>query len=172
MPEAAAAQQAAAVACARALAAALRELLVGAGAGDACGCVRPLLTELAAALHAESQRQAQPGVAAGLGRPSRTQKRRAQRKRATCVLIGKRHSVDASAGGVGGEHDKANNGSLVFWQGAPKAAAIGERRVAAHAVFDAKELGAGRDEGARAGVEQPGAESAGVQRQQLHDEQQ
>ena len=59
MAAAATARQAAAVAGARALAAALRELVASAGGGDACGCVRLLLTELAAALHAEPQRQAQ-----------------------------------------------------------------------------------------------------------------
>ena len=54
MAAAATARQAAAVARARALAAALRAFLVDAGGGSACGCVPLLLSELAAALHADA----------------------------------------------------------------------------------------------------------------------
>eukprot|EP00966_Prymnesium_polylepis_P179819 4163403-Prymnesium_polylepis.1 len=172
MPEAAATQQAAAVARARALAASLRELLVGGGGGDACGCVWLLLAELAAALHAESQRQAQEGAAAGPGRPSRAQKRGAQRKRVMRVLIGARHNVDTSAGGVGDEHNNVKSEPLVFWQGAPNSTAIGEQRAAGVAIFEENEAGAGHDEAGRAGVAEDDAESAGVRRQQLHEQQQ
>ena len=50
------ARQAAAVVHARALAALARAALVDDGEGDAFSCVRLLLTELAAALHAEPER--------------------------------------------------------------------------------------------------------------------
>ena len=62
MAAAAIARQAAAVAHARALAALARATLVDAGDGDVFGCVRLLLTELAAALHVEPGRQAQQGA--------------------------------------------------------------------------------------------------------------
>jgi len=78
MAAAATARQAVAVAHARALAALARAMLVDDGDGDAFGCVRLLLTELAAALHVEPGRQGQQGAGAGQGRCSRTQRRRAQ----------------------------------------------------------------------------------------------
>ena len=59
----AAARQAAAVA--HALAALAREMLAGGGGGDAFGCVRLLLTELAAALYAGPEPQVQQAAAAG-----------------------------------------------------------------------------------------------------------
>eukprot|EP00966_Prymnesium_polylepis_P264777 6116659-Prymnesium_polylepis.1 len=49
---------------ARCLAAALHEFFADAGDGDACGCARLLLSELAAALRAEPERQGQQGAAA------------------------------------------------------------------------------------------------------------
>ena len=121
----AAARQAAAVAHARALAALAREMLVDDGGGDAFGCVRLLLTELAAALHVEPGRQGQQGAEAGQGRCSRAQRRRAQRKRAMRALIGARHSVDTRAGGESGEPNNGKAGSLVFWAGAPNSKTIG-----------------------------------------------
>ena len=99
----AAAQQAAAVGHARALAALAREMLLSAGEGDAFSCVRLLLTELAAALHAEPERQPQEGAAAGQGRCSRTQRRRAQRKRALLARFCERGDGQRTgSGGVGG----------------------------------------------------------------------
>ena len=69
MAAAAIARQAAAVVHARALAALARAALVDDGEGDAFGCVRLLLTELAAALHVEPGRQGQQGAGAGQGLP-------------------------------------------------------------------------------------------------------
>ena len=62
MVAAAFARQAAAVVHARALAALARAALVDDDEGDAFGCVRLLLTELAAALHVEPGRQGQQGA--------------------------------------------------------------------------------------------------------------
>eukprot|EP00966_Prymnesium_polylepis_P035565 825867-Prymnesium_polylepis.1 len=89
MVAAAIARQAAAVVHARALplAGALagrsraRGALVDDGGGDAFGCVRLLLTELAAALQVEPGGQAQGGGAAGQGLPW-ARRRRAQRRAA------------------------------------------------------------------------------------------
>ena len=83
---AATAWQAAAAARARALATALREFLADAGDGDACGGVRLLLSEMAAALHAEPQREEDEGAAAGPGLPA-TCRRRAQRRAALARLV-------------------------------------------------------------------------------------
>ena len=118
----AAAQQAAAVAHARALAALAREMLADVGGGDVFSCVRLLFTELAAALHVEPGRQAQEDAddAACQGWRSRAQRRRAQRKRAMRALIGARRGVDTHAGGEGGEHDKAKSSPLVFWEAAAR----------------------------------------------------
>ena len=91
--------------------------------------------------------------------------RRADRKRAMHVLIGALHNVDTSAGGAGDERDNVKNQSLVFWQDAPNSTASGEQRAAADAIFDEKDLGAGRDAGARAGVSMGATESAGGSRQ-------
>ena len=148
----AAAQQAAAVAHARALAALAREMLADVGGGDVFSCVRLLFTELAAALHVELGRQAQEDAddAACQGWRSRAQRRRAQRKRAMRALIGARRGVDTHAGGEGGEHDKAKSRPLVFWEAAAKPSALGERHVTADAVLDAKDREAGRDAGASA----------------------
>eukprot|EP00966_Prymnesium_polylepis_P310469 7173157-Prymnesium_polylepis.1 len=66
-------------------------MLVDDGDGDAFGCVRLFLTELAAELHVEPGRQGQRGAGAGQGRCRRAQRRRAQRKRATRALFGARH---------------------------------------------------------------------------------
>ena len=87
-------------------------------------------------------------------------------------MIGALHNVDTSASGAGDEHDNVKSGSLVFGQDAPNFTASGEQRAAAGAIFDEKDAGAGRDEGARSGVAEDDAESAGVRRQQMHDEQQ
>eukprot|EP00966_Prymnesium_polylepis_P073707 1710866-Prymnesium_polylepis.1 len=70
-------------------------MLIDDGDGDAFGCVRLLLTELAAALHVESGRQGQQGAGASQGRCSRAQRRRAQRKRAMRTMFGARHGVGA-----------------------------------------------------------------------------
>ena len=167
----AAAQQAAAVAHARALAALAREMLADVGGGDVFSYVRLLFTELAAALHVEPGRQAQEDAndAACQGWRSRAQRRRAQRKRAMRALIGARRGVDTHAGGEGGEHDKAKSSPLVFWEAAAKPSALGKRHVTADAVFDAKDRDAGRDAGASASVSPGAAESAGAlpQRQQM-----
>ena len=80
--------------------AALRALLDSTLVGATRAAARLLLAELAAALHVEPQQQAHQGVAAGQGRLSRAQKRRAQRKRAMRVLIGALHNVDTSTGGA------------------------------------------------------------------------
>eukprot|EP00966_Prymnesium_polylepis_P112903 2611323-Prymnesium_polylepis.1 len=58
-------QAAAVVHAAHALAALARAALVDDGKGDAFGCVRLLLTELAAALHAVPGRQEQQGAGPG-----------------------------------------------------------------------------------------------------------
>ena len=116
----AAARQAAAMAHARALAALAREMLAGTGAGDAFGCVLLLLTELAAALCAEPGRQAPQGDAAGPGRLSRSQKRRAQRKRAMRARFGGRDGTQcARGGGEGGElqaRDARSRGLGQWWR--------------------------------------------------------
>eukprot|EP00966_Prymnesium_polylepis_P134265 3103652-Prymnesium_polylepis.1 len=64
MAAAATGRQAAAVAHARALAALARAMLVDDGGGDAFGCVRLLLMELATALHVEPGQQEQQGAGA------------------------------------------------------------------------------------------------------------
>ena len=82
------------------------------------------------------------------------------------ALIGARHSVDTRAGGESGEPNNGKAGSLVFWAGAPNSTTIGERRVTADTVFEAKESDAIGDTGAGAGVSTTAAESAGALRRQ------
>eukprot|EP00966_Prymnesium_polylepis_P135365 3129047-Prymnesium_polylepis.1 len=53
-----------------------------------------------------------------------------------------------------------------------KFATIGERHALAAVIFDRKEMGVGRDEGVRGGVEQHIAESAGARRQLQYKQQQ
>ena len=86
--------------------------------------------------------------------------------RATRARIGANNVVDTHAGDAGGELDSEKDGSLVFWAGAPNSTTIGERRALAAAVFERKNAGARRDEGASTGVAQRGAENAGRLQQQ------
>eukprot|EP00966_Prymnesium_polylepis_P327006 7382873-Prymnesium_polylepis.1 len=65
---------------------------------------------------------------------------------------------------------KQINVPLEFQRGPRYFAAIGERRAAARAVFEAKESGADRASGARAGVSPGAAESAGAPQRQQHKE--
>ena len=112
MVAAAVARQAAAVVHARALAALARAALVDDDEGDAFGCVRLLLTELAAVLHVEPGRQAPGGGAAGPGLP-RTRRRRAHRRAALTRLV----SSGAAHGGVvvaGCEHGNKDKKKLAL----------------------------------------------------------
>jgi hypothetical protein len=164
MVAAATARQAAAAALARALATALRELHADAGDGDACGGVRLLLAELAAALRVEPRRQAQQGAAEGAGLP-RTRRRREQRRAARVRLAS---SGAAHGGGVvaGCKHDNQDKRpSLEDKVPQPQRLAAGGRLAAGDAVFVAKDPSADCDAGARAGVVPGEPESAGARRQ-------
>ena len=161
MVAAAVARQAAAVVHARALAALARAALVDDDEGDAFGCVRLLLTELAAALHVEPGRQGQQGAGAGQGLP-RTRRRRAQRRAALARLV----SSGAAHGGVvvaGCEHGNKDKKKLALVKKAPQAQrlAAGERLATGDATIEAKESGAIGDAGAGTGVSKYVAESAG-----------
>ena len=161
MAAAAIARQAAAVVHARALAALARAALVDDDEGDAFGCVRLLLTELAAALHVEPGRQGQQGAGAGQGLP-RTRSRRAQRRAALARLV----SSGAAHGGVvvaGCEHGNKDKKKLALVKKAPQAQrlAAGERLATGDTTIEAKESGAIGDAGAGTGVSKYVAESAG-----------
>ena len=160
MAAAATARQAAAAALARALATALREFLADAGDGDACGGVRLLLSELAAALHAEPQRQEDEGAAAGPGLP-RTHRRRAQRRAALARLVasGAAHGGNVVAVCERGSEGKRPALAKMYLK---LRLAAGERHATGDALFDPKDAGAGRDESARAGVARGDTESAGA----------
>ena len=164
MAAAATARQAAAAARARALATALREFLADAGDGDACGGVRLLLSELAAALHAEPQRQEDEGAAAGPGLP-RTRRRRAQRRAAAVRLLS---SGAAAGGGLDGRGEptrQAKSGGVEPKSPQAQELQLGERLAAGATVFVAKDPGADRDAREFARVSQIGAESAGAPQQ-------
>ena len=162
MVAAAVARQAAAVVHARALAALARAALVDDDEGDAFGCVRLLLTELAAALHVEPGRQGQQGAGAGQGLP-RTRRRRAQRRAALARLA----SSGTAHGGVvvaGCEHGNKDMKKMALVKKHPQAQrlAAGKRLATGDAIIEAKEYGAIGDAGADTGVSKILAESAGA----------
>eukprot|EP00966_Prymnesium_polylepis_P282698 6532197-Prymnesium_polylepis.1 len=94
MAAAATVRQAATAAQTRAAAAVLPDLLAKVGDAAACGSVRLLLEELAAAPQAGPQRQVQQGAATGQATRSRTRRRREQRRVALVRLL----SSSAAAG--------------------------------------------------------------------------
>ena len=165
---------AAAAARARALATVLHEYFADAGDGDACGSVRLLLSELAAALRAGPERQGQPGAAAGQGQRSRARRRREQRTRATRARFGVGGGVDANVGGAGGEQNNQKDISLVKKKPPAQELAACERLVAGGAITVEKDYGAICDAGGREAVAQDKAESAGGPRRkrQLMQQQQ
>ena len=168
MVAAAVARQAAAVVHARALAALARAALVDDDDGDAFGCVRLLLTELAAALHVEPGRQGQQGAGAGQGLP-RTRRRREQRRAALVRL----HTSSAAAGdGLDACSEptmQEKDGSVDSNLGQAQELTTSERPAMGDAVIDAKDSAADLDAGVREAVSPGTADSAGtpLQSQQL-----
>eukprot|EP00966_Prymnesium_polylepis_P281727 6510179-Prymnesium_polylepis.1 len=166
MAAAVTARQAATAAQVRAAAAALLELLVKVGDAIACGGVRLLLEELAAAPQAGPKRQVQPGAAPGQATRSRARRRREQRARAMRARLGASGTVHTSDGGGSGAQKGQKSRSLAFRMSAPDFSALGERRAAALRVFAPKSASANCAVRADAGVSQTGADSAGAQQQQ------